>query len=239
MKKSTTAGRRVAALLATALSVTVAACGHLPANRSAAAVPVVDSPSAATSATPSPKADARAEAARVRAIKAVSALHSYAFASTASVGTHRTSVAGRASLPSSMTYVLSENGTRQEVVRTNGATYLRSIPGNWKRLTSSSKSPSPVKGLLDALRLAGSLSLDPTGRRLAGTINSAQAASAGLVKAGRASDLQVSFALDAYGRVTAFELHTAVASGTTSVPVNERTTYGEFDRSRPVTAPRP
>lgn len=239
MKTRFTTGRRftAAALLASAALLT--ACGNHTGND--AGVAVTGTVQQSVTSTPPVRAtaprDPRAEAARVRALAATKALRSYAFSSVASVGGDRTSVTGKATLPSDVTYVLTKGKSKQQVVRVAGTTYLRSLPGSWQRLRQAQKAGSPLAGLLSALNSAEALTLDASGRHLAGTIAPARAASAGLVKARLSTPVTVTFVLDGAGRVSAFDLRTDVHTAARTVPLTEHTSYDRFNRTPKVTAP--
>lgn len=236
MTTSTRAGRLLAALLPLSAAA-LAACSHGSAT-TAAIQPVVGSSTQTAVATSTAPTDTRAESARVRAIATMHALRSYAFGAVTQVGPDRTTVTGRAQLPSTVAYEVAKGAARQQVVRVAGQTYVRSLPGTWKRLVKPARAASPLAGLVSALGAASGLVLDHNGTRLRGTMTEAQAAASHLVAgAALAQPVSVTFLLDGTGRVTSFVMATAIRTAGRTVPVVERSQYGRFDTAPPIAAP--
>lgn len=224
------AGRRllVAAPVAALLLAGLTACGG-PAS----------APSPAASSASVNAADAAASAARDKALAAMKAVTSYAFNSTEVLGSDTTLITGRVVLPTSLDYVVSKGSSQQEVVRVNGATYVRDMPGTFKKLANPGKDPSPLAGLLAALQGAANLTVDSSGTHLTGSMTVAQATAAGLISQASSSTamIPVTFTLDSTGRVTEFGLSATLSIGGKQVTLTEDTTYSAFGKVPPVKAP--
>lgn len=240
MTSSSTTGRR---LLAAALFAGLAAAASACSSSGSGAMPLASShgpsPSVAVASDDQSKAvDSRAESMRSASVAATKALRSYTFASTATIGTDRTSVTGRAVLPSSLDYILMKGSTKQEVLRVAGKTYVRSLPGKWSVLTHEGKSVPPLQGLQRALVAARGLQFVDGRGELTGTMSAADAASAGLIRSeGINGPIAVSFRLDSSNRVKSFALHTSVQVGAKQIPLDEQTVYDRFNEAPSIGAP--
>lgn len=224
-----TAGRRLlaAAPVVALLLVGLTACGS------------ANSPAPAASSASVNAADQAAAAARTKAVAAMKAVTSYAFSSTEVLGSDTTIITGRVVLPTSVDYVVSKGSSQQEVIRVSGATYVRDMPGSFKKLASPGKDPSPLAGLLAALQGAQNLTVDSAGTHLTGSMTVAQATAAGLISqaSSKTAIIPVTFALDSTGRVTEFGLSATLTVGGKQVTMTEDTTYSAFGKVPPVKAP--
>ncbi|MHB1473037.1 MAG: hypothetical protein ACYCV4_05310 [Dermatophilaceae bacterium] len=204
----------------------------------------VDAPKSSAGAQPgqptgqSTTLDAAAQRARERALTATKALRSYAFDSVAALGADVSRVTGRTVLPDAVSYQVTKGTHRQQVVRVRNATYVRVVPGAWKKLAKPSPAQPPLAGLVAALTQASGLKLDAAGTTLSGTISASAASKAGLLTAG-SSDvaLPLTFTLDAQGHVTRFTLVARLAIAGRTVTLNETTNYTTFDQATPINPP--
>ncbi|MDQ1737450.1 MAG: hypothetical protein QOH56_3701 [Pseudonocardiales bacterium] len=234
MTSASRAGRRLlAAVLLGGVATTVAACAH-PAGRLAAARTSV----VQRSVTPWGGVSSSADHARVAALTAMRTLHSYAFSSTARLGSGRTTVQGRALLPTNLTYTIATTATRTEVTRLGNVAYARSRSGPWKKLTRPAPANPPLHSLLAALTAARAVAIDSGGQQLTATLNGHDAAVAGLVTNGNViGPVSVGFRLDAHHHVTVFTLTATLSASGHGLPLSERTDYSAFNAAAPITAP--
>lgn len=233
------AGRRrfLATALLTTLTATITGCSHARTqpmrSASASGAPATTSPAAVQ-----PAADGSAEGARLKALTITKALRSYAFSSTAVLGADRTTVHGHANAPANLDYTITKGATQEEVLRISGNSYVRIVPGPWKRLAHPSPASPPLQGLLSALTAARDMHLDSTRTRLTATITGHDAAAAGLIKASNlAAEIPVTFTLDPAGHVSSFSLSTTLNTGTNTVRLEEQTTYSAFNTAPAITTP--
>ncbi len=209
-----------------------------PASSSPASTPA--SPLASSPASPSvDAADQAAQAARAKALTAMKTVTSYAFSSTEVLGSDTTLVTGRVVLPTSLDYVVSKGSSQQEVIRVAGATYVRAMPGAWKKLAKPGKDPSPLAGLLAALKAVDNLTVDAAGTHLTGSMTVPQAVAAGLISNASSGTaiIPVTFVLDSAGRVIEFGLSATLTVGGKHVTLTEDTTYSAFGKVPAVKAP--
>lgn len=214
----------------------LAGCAGGPTARPAAAA----APSPTRSVTPvqaRPATELLAAAA-----EAMRAVRGYSFDAVETVGTAASSrVRGRAVLPAAMTYTLTVDTHRQQVVRVGGSAYLRVLPaGRWQRLAGAA-TVDPLTSLLGVLAgLTGvHAAVGPGGStRVTGALTGAAASRAGLLTVvGTGITLPVTLTLDAAHRVTSFAITVPLRVAGRTVTARETTTYAGFGVVTPITAP--
>jgi hypothetical protein len=165
-------------------------------------------------------------------------LHSYAFSATARLGSARTTVQGRAVLPTNVTYTIATTSTRTEVRRLGTVTYARSGSGPWKKLSRPAPANPPLHSLLAALSAARGMTIDPGGLQLRATLDGHDAAAAGLVtNGGVIGSVSMSFGIDTHHHVTAFTCTATLSANGHRVAMSEHTDYSAFNTAVRVIAP--
>ncbi len=210
--------------------------GHTAVTPAAAATPTRLASSAALTTLP-------AQTLRAQAVAATAALRSYAFSSeqflTGTPGTPASTIVGRAILPDTVQYTLTLGGRQEEVVRLPGATYLRTLPGSWHRLTRTVAPHNPLASLLGVLRGMTQLVALPagSGATLVGRLPWSAARGAGLVTAAAGPALPVTVDLDASHRVTEFKLTLPVSLRGRLLQAVQFTRFGAFNAVAAIRAP--
>jgi len=201
-------------------------------------VPPAASPTAAGAAT---TAGSPATGALGQAIAASRRLSSYAFATTLAVGSSTTRISGAVVQPDELTYTLTTGGRSEQVVRLLGATYVRTVPGHWKRLPKAQPASDPVQALITVLSgITGPTTSVVVGETVvAGILPPPVAQAAGLLPAGasRTVRVAVSVTIDPAHQVTRLQVVLPVSVRGRVLQAVQTTTFSRFDSVPPITVP--
>lgn len=201
-------------------------------------------PASAPASQPSPTvsfaaSDALAIAALAHAEQVVLTTASFRFVATEVLSgdtSHATTVRGDVVRAQGVRYTLSANGHTTEVVRIKTATYVRTVPGAWKRLRKAEAVVDPVGSLLTLLRGLGNLTMKAAGTSdvVTGQLSESAAKSA-QIPTSVGHPANVALTLDAVGHVTRVLVSTTARGGATAVTLT--TAYSGFGAVAPLRAP--
>jgi hypothetical protein len=179
-----------------------------------------------------------------QAIAATRLLRSYAFQAiqtlTGGPVATVTTVTGRVVLPTSIDYTVAVGGKREEVIRVLNVTFVRSIPGPWKRLRRPPRAPDPLRSLLSILSALtnATASAGPGGAQtLSGQLSAAAAHVAGLSPAATGPPVSVNVTLDAAHRITALSAQLQVSAAGHALTVTDVTRFSDFDAVAAIAPP--
>ena len=164
--------------------------------------------------------------------RTTASLHSYAFVARTVVSSRsasRTTVAGRVVVGRGLAYTLTTAGHRTQVVRARGATFVRAVPGHWRRLAHPHVVAAPTPTLLAVLRgmTVSHLAAAAHGATmLTGRLAPATARAAGLPGD---HPTTVAVVVDAAGHVRSLTIHTSAAVSGRLARVAVRTTFLRFN----------
>lgn len=197
------------------------------------------SPSATSSGT-APAVDPAAAKALRQAVAVTDRLHAFSFTARTTLvarQTVRSSLSGRIVNGRGIAYRLSVGGKRTQVIRIRHATYVRSVPGGWSKLTKPRAVLHPTATLVALLHgMAPTFVSHPGhGTRVVGMVAPGQAKAAGVPVSGAPARAIVT--MDSHHRVLEVSLRTTANAGGHTVRVVVTTHYGNFNNVKPIKRP--